>query len=169
MKAELYTCSTSVFDRGLAGLGSVLRKGVAHAVEHGLSEAELLDARLAPDMFPLVRQAQIVCDFARQTPSRVLGLEVPEALEGAMNHAELQAHITGARAFLATLTREQFDGHDERSITFPISGTPTTWPAARFVLGFATPNFYFHLVTAYGILRSRGVPLGKADYFGVGG
>lgn len=168
MKADLYSSCVRAFDRGLAGLGSVLRKGIAHAAEQSISEVELLDARLYPDMYPLYRQAQVVCDFARQAPSRVLELEVPPALEGVMDHAELQMQITLSRQFLAGLDRGQFEGRDERTITFPIGGNPTAQSAARYLLGFATPNFYFHLVTAYGILRSRGVPLGKADYFGVG-
>jgi hypothetical protein len=168
MPTDLYTCSVRVFDRALAGLSTLLHKGMAHAAAHSIAEAELLDARLSPDMYPLLRQAQIVCDFARQTPSRVLDLEVPAALEGSMSHSELQTQIASARAFLAGLARDQFEGRDARPVTFPISGDPSTQPASRFVLGFATPNLYFHLVTAYAILRSRGVPLGKVDYFGVG-
>jgi hypothetical protein len=168
MKADLYACCVTVFDRGLVGLAAVVRKGVAHAEERGSNQAEVLDARLHPDMYPLYRQAQVVCDFARQAPSRVLDLEVPAALEGTMDHAELQAQITIARQFLASLDRAQFEGRDEQPITFPISGNAMTQPAARYLLGFATPNFYFHLVTAYAILRNRGVPLGKPDYFGVG-
>ena len=168
MKADLYSSGVRAFERGLAGLGSILRRGMAHAAEHSIPEVELLGARLYPDMYPLHRQAQIVCDFARQAPSRVLEIEVPPALEGVMDHAELQTQIALARQFLAGLSPEQFEGRDERTISFPIGPNPTSQSAARYVVGFATPNFYFHLATAYGILRSRGVPLGKADYFGVG-
>jgi hypothetical protein len=168
MKADLYSSCVRAFDRGLAGLGTILRKGTTHAAEKSISEVELLGARLYPDMYPLYRQAQVTCDFARQTPSRVLEIAVPPALEGVMDHAELQTQIALARQFLASLDRAQFEGRDEQAITFPIGTSPTTQSAARYVLGFATPNFYFHLATAYGILRSRGVPLGKADYFGVG-
>ena len=167
MHADLYSSCVRVYDRGLAGLASVLRKGMQHAAERGVAEAEFLEARLYPDMYPLYRQAQIVCDFARQVPSRVLSLEVPAALDGTMDHAALQSQISEARGFLKSLVREQFDGRDEREVTFPIGDDPATQSAARYVLGFATPNFYFHLVTAYAILRHRGVPLGKAEYFGV--
>lgn len=168
MKADLYVSCVRVFDRGLAGLTTVLQKGFAYAAEHAISEAELLDARLYPDMYPLYRQAQVVCDFARQAPSRVLELEVPPTLEGAMDYAALRAQIRLAREFLATLTPAQFEGRDDRPINFPIGTTPSTRSAAGYLVGFATPNFYFHLTTAYGILRSRGVPLGKPDFFGVG-
>lgn len=168
MKVDLYASCVRVFDRGLAGLTAVLEKGLAHAAEHSACESEVLEARLHPTMFPLYRQAQIACDFARQAPSRVLELEVPAALDGAMDHAALRAQITLAREFLATLTPQQFEGRDGRPITFPIGTTPATRPAAGYILGFATPNFYFHLVTAYGIIRSRGVPLDKVDYFGTG-
>jgi hypothetical protein len=168
MKADLYACSVTVFDRGLVGLAAVLRKGLAHAAEQGVSEAEVLSARLYPDMYPLYRQAQIVCDFARQAPSRVLDLEVPTALDGMMDHAQLQAQIATAREFLARLDRAQFADRDEQPMTFPVGSSSLTQSAARYVLGFATPNFYFHLVTAYSILRNRGVPLGKPDFFGMG-
>ena len=167
MKADLYACIRA-FDRGLAGLSVVLRKGIAHAAEQRISEAQLFEARLYPDMFPLYRQAQIVCDFARQAPSRVLELDVPRELDGVMGHDELQRQITLAREFIASLTADQFEARDEREIMFPIGGNPTTRQAAGYLLGFATPNFYFHLVTAYAILRSRGVSLGKVDYFGMG-
>lgn len=167
MKVEMYS-SVRVLDRGLAGLATILRKGMAHAAEHSIPEAELLSARLYPDMYPLYRQAQIVCDFAHEAPSRVLELEVRAALEGTMGHAELQDQITLARQFIASLDRAQFEGRDERPVTFPVGPNPMTQSAARYLVGFATPNFYFHLVTAYGILRSRGVPIGKPDFFGVG-
>jgi hypothetical protein len=168
MKADLYACSVRVFERGLVGLAAVLRKGVAHSGALAVSEDEIIGARLYPDMFPLRRQVQIVCDFARQAPSRVLGLEVPAALDRMMDHAELQAQIAAAREFLASLAPSAFEGRDEQAVTFPVGDASMTQSAARYLLGFATPNFYFHLVTAYAILRSRGVPLGKPDYFGVG-
>ena len=167
MKADLYTNAVTVFDRGLVGLAAVLNRAKTFAAERGLSEADLLQARLYPNMFALLRQAQIVNDFARQTACRVLALDVPYALEGDMDLAELQRQIATSRALLAGLDAEHFKGRDDFRFTVDVNGKDMNFTSADYVLGFAIPNFYFHFVTAYAILRSLGVPLTKLEYFGV--
>ena len=166
MKADLYSSSVVVFDRGLTGLSAVLRKAVAHATANNIPETDLLEARLHPTMFPLYRQAQVACDFARNTPGRVLGEDVPPDATGTPTFQDLQALIEAAKRYLNGLLPAQFEGRDETPVTFPIGDQPATYPAAQYVLGFATQNFFFHFMTAYAILRHLGVDLGKRDYFG---
>lgn len=167
MKADLYASSVGVFTRGLAAAERVLEKAEAHAKATGMSEAALLDARLATDMFPLRRQIQIVCDFAKQVPSRLLGLPLPAALQGEPGVAELRQEIGAARDFLASLKPEQFEGRDEMPVTFSI-GQDVTLPAAQYALGFGLMNFTFHLSMAYAIARHLGAELGKRDLFAGG-
>ena len=167
MKIDLYSNAVTVLDRGLVGLAAVLNRAKTFAAEHGLTEADLLQTRLYPNMFPLLRQAQIVNDFARQTPSRVLALDVPYALEGDMDLDEVQRQIATSRALLAGLDPKHFNGRDDFRFTVAINGKDMNFTSADYVLGFALPNFYFHYVTAYAIVRSVGVPLSKLDYFGV--
>lgn len=167
MKADLYACSVGVFTRGLAAAERVLDKAEAHAKAKGMPEAALLDARLAPDMFPLRKQIQIACDFAKQVPSRLLGLPLPEGLQGEPSLAELRQEIAKARDFLAGLKPEQFEGRDEAPVTFSI-GQDVTLPAAQYALGFGLTNFTFHTSMAYAIARHLGADLGKRDLFAAG-
>jgi hypothetical protein len=167
MKVDLYACSVGEFGRGLAALERVLEKAEAHAKAKGLSEAELLEARLAPDMFPLRRQAQIVIDFAVQGASRAAGLPRPEALSGEHSLNELRAEIAKAKAKLASFEPGQFAGRDDEPVTFS-AGQDMTLPTGQYLLGFAHMNFYFHLSIAYAIARHLGADLGKRDLFAAG-
>ena len=167
VKVDLFTSSVGVFDRGLSGVAVVLGKGAKHAAASRVSEPDLLHARLRADMFPLFRQVQIVCDFGRQAPARLAGLAVPPALDGEPSLAELQQQIASTAEFLKGLVPSQFAGRDELQVTFPVGTDSMTLPAAQYLLGFAIPNFFFHHVMAYAILRSLGVDLGKPDYFGM--
>ncbi|MGD2131268.1 MAG: DUF1993 domain-containing protein [Maricaulaceae bacterium] len=169
MKVDLFEASVGVFARGLHGFRTVLDKGAAFAESHGIEEADLLAAKLYPNMLPLRRQAQIVCDFAWKTPARAAGLEFPGELEGESSLADIRTRIEEAQAFLGSLTPAQFEGRDEEPVTFPLGPENRTMPAGQYVLGFATPNFYFHYMAAYAILRHLGVGLGKLDYFGAPG
>lgn len=166
MSADLYE-ACMVYRQRLNGLTVFLKKGEAWARERGLSGEELLNARLYPDMLPLYRQIQIVCDFAVKAPSRAAGLDFTEKADAQQSFAELHEEIDAAKVFLDGLRAEQFQGRAGEIISFPVGPNEMAMPAAQYILGFATPNFYFHLVTAYNILRQIGVPLGKADYFGM--
>lgn len=167
MKVDLYSASVGVFGRGLNGLTATLARGAAFATANGLSEAELLAARLHPTMYPLHRQAQIACDVAGQAPARIAGLPVPATLESeSATLAELQAQIAAIKAFHKTLAPAQFEGRDAVMIDFPVGGEPARYQAAQYLVGFATQTFFFHMVMAYAILRNLGVDLGKKDYFG---
>ena len=124
--------------------------------------------RLAEDMFPLRRQIQTVASFAMQWPARVAGVDVPEAISGDQGVAELMAAIAHAKAYLATLKPKQFAGRDDKALTIEMGPTPTTHSAGQWLSGFATTNLYFHLSMVYGILRHKGVQLGKRDLFASG-
>ena len=167
MKADLYSF-VGIYSRNLDTLAHILAKGAEFAAANGVSESEMLDWRLADDMFPLRRQVQTVRDFAVQWPARAAGLPAPPSLEGEPDLAQLQAAIAEAKASLKDLKPEQFEGRDEVPLTVNIGPMEPTLPTAQWVVGFATTNFYFHLSTAYGILRAKGVPIGKRDLFAGG-
>lgn len=167
MKADLYSY-VGAFSRGLDTLAHLLNTGAAFAKAQGATEAELLDWRLAPEMFNLRQQAQAVIRFAAQWPARAAGLEVPAGLEGETSLADLLAAIQATKAGLAALTPEQFAGRDEATATISLGEMEPTFTIGQWMPGFAAPNFYFHLSMAYAILRQRGVPVGKRDFFAGG-
>lgn len=167
MKVGLFSF-VGLYSQGLETLANILTKGAEHAAATGVPESDLLNWRLAEDMFPLRRQAQIVCTFAQQWPARVAGLPLPPSLEGESTVSELQAAIVDAKAFLSDLRPVQFEGRDDVPFTLDIGQLKPTLPIGQWVSGFATTNFYFHLSIAYAILRMKGVPLGKRDFFAGG-
>lgn len=168
MKADLYNASVTVYANGLRALAHFLRKAEAHALANGVSEDAFVNDRLADDMLPLYRQVQIVCDFAVKAPARAIGVEGPPE-PTAQSLSGLYQAIETAQKQVAAYKPEQFEGRDEVVISFPVGPNEMSMPAGQYILGFATPNFYFHLVTAYAILRKSGAPLGKRDYFGMPG
>lgn len=168
MTVDLFTF-VDLFSRQLATLENILGKGAEHARSQGVSEAEMLDWRLIDDMAPLRFQAMVVCNFSRLWPARVAGLPLPVEIVDALDLAGFKAAIADARAYLAGLTPEQFAGRDEVPLTVELgTGMTPTLPSGQWLTVFATTNLYFHLSTAYGILRSKGVPIGKVDLFAGG-
>jgi hypothetical protein len=165
MIVNLYTFVT-LYDRALDTIAHLLAKGEAYAATHGVSEAEMLDWRLIGDMHPLSFQLMVVLNFSRQWPARVAGLPVPDSVIADLDVAGFKAAIADAKAYLASLTPEQFAGRDDAPVTFKIAeGMEPTLLAGRWLTVFATTNLYFHLSTAYGILRAKGVQVGKPDLF----
>lgn len=168
MTVSLYTF-VDLFARQLATLEHLLAKGAEHAKALGATEAEMLDWRLIEDMQPLRFQAMVVCNFSRLWPARVAGLPLPPEIAADLDLAGFKAAIADAKAYLAGLTPEQFAGRDEIPLTVAIgTGMEPTLPSGQWLTVFATTNIYFHLSTAYGILRSRGVQIGKIDLFAGG-
>ncbi|MGH6972265.1 MAG: DUF1993 domain-containing protein, partial [Caulobacteraceae bacterium] len=158
-----------LYDHALAAAANVLEKGWAHAQGQGVSEREMLGWRLIEDMQPLSFQFGVVCNFSRQWPARIAGLPVPDDVAEGLDVAGFQGAIADARAYLGQLKPEQFAGLDDENLTYTIgAGLTPTLPRGRWLTVFATTNLYFHLSTAYDILRSRGVPIGKADLFAGG-
>ena len=157
-----------MYTRALDTAAHLLTKGVEHAAATGVSEADMLDWRLIDDMQPLRFQLMVVCNFPRQWLARAAGLPVPEDVSADLYAAGFKAAIADAKAYLAALTPEQFAGRDDEPLTVTIgAGMSPTLPVGQWV-SFATTNLYFHLSTAYGILRSKGVQIGKPDLFAGG-
>ena len=168
MTVSLFTF-VDLYDRLLASAANILTKGAEHATGACVSEAQMLEWRLAEDMHPLSFQLKVLCNFSRQWTARVAGLPVPADIADQANVAGFQAAIADARAYLAALTPAQFEGRDDLPLTVQITDTmEPTLPAGQWLTVFATTNLYFHLTTAYGILRHKGVALGKIDMFGRG-
>jgi hypothetical protein len=150
----------------LKNLVGILEKGAGHCRENDIDESVMVGARLFPDMFPLARQVQIASDIAKRGGARLAGLE-PDAVEdNEKTFHELIERVRNVIAFLDTLEPEQIEGSEDRPITFRLRGADVTMAGQVFLLNFVMPNVYFHITTAYDILRHNGVVLGKPDYLG---
>ncbi len=168
MTVSLFTF-INLFDRQLDNAANILTKGVQFAADGGHSEEEMLNWSLIGDMAPLRFQLMVVCNFTRLWPARVAGLPVPVEIDQTLDVAGFRAAIADAKAYLAALTPEQFAGRDDVPLTYMLgTGLEPTLPSGQWLTVFATTNIYFHLSTAYGILRSKGVPIGKPDLFAGG-
>ena len=167
MNIDMYVASVPVFKRMLGALDGVLAKAEAHAAQRGYEPDVLLQARLFPDMFPLVRQVQIAADFAKGVPARLAGAEVPAFADTEQTFAELRERIARTVAFLDTLPAAGFQGCEDREIVLR-PGTPKErrLGGLDYLLHYGMPQFYFHVTTAYALLRHNGVEIGKLDYMG---
>lgn len=162
---DLYTF-TDLYRRALNSLSHILAKGWEHAKSNGVSEAEMLEWRLIEDMQPLAFQVRTVFSFTRSWPSRVVGKPVPDSFPENLDVAQLQAEIAASKAYLASLTADDFAGRDDVPLEATLgTGMTLTLPSGRWLTVFATTNIYFHLSIAYAILRAHGAPLGKIDLF----
>jgi uncharacterized protein len=168
MTISMHAASAGVFSEMLKNLAHVLKKAEAWAAERKIDPAVLVNDRLAPDMLPMKRQVQIATDFAKGTMSRLAGVDIPNWPDEEQTLADLQARIAKAREYVASFKPEQVNGSEEKPITVKVAGQDMTMPGTVYLQGFAIPNFYFHMTTAYAILRHNGAPLGKSDYFGRG-
>ena len=159
-----------MYAHALDAAAHLLIKGAEHAAANGVSDTDMLDWRLIEDMQPLRFQIMVVCNFSRQWPARVAGLPVPEGVSAELDLAGFKAAVADAKAYLAALRPDEFEGRDEAPLTIPIGDgdMKPTLAAGRWLTIFATTNIYFHLSTAYDILRARGVPIGKMDLFAAG-
>jgi uncharacterized protein len=162
----MFDSSVPVLIHFLRGLSAIVNKAEAHCEAKKIDPEALLKARLFPDMFHFNRQVQLVTDFAKGAGARLAGIAVPSFADEEKSFAELQARIAKTRDFLATLKKEQFADAAERLITIKVGGQDMSFAGAAYLSGYAMPNFYFHLVTAYNILRHNGVELGKRDFMG---
>jgi len=167
MQQPMYVASVPVFKQLLGGLSGVLTKAAEHAAARKIDPPALLQARLFPDMFPLLRQVQIATDFARSVCARLAGVEVPSAPDTEQSFDELQQRIASTVAFLDSLDPAGFDGSETREIVLR-PGTPKerTLSGQAYLLSYGLPQFFFHVTTAYALLRHSGVDIGKRDYMG---
>ncbi len=168
MPVSLFTF-VDLYTRALGAAEHLLAKGAEHAKSLDITEAEMLDWRLIDDMAPLRFQLMVVCNFAQQWPARTAGLPVPADVVDSLDVPGFKAAIAASRAWLAARTPDEFAGRDDVPLTYTLgTGMTPTLPSAQWLTVFATTNLYFHLTTAYGILRSKGVQIGKADLFAAG-
>jgi uncharacterized protein len=147
-------------------LSGCIDKAAAHCAAHKIEPSVLLQARLYPTMFAFARQVQISCDFAKNTAGRLAADDLPKFADDETTFDALKARIAKTIAYVQGLKVDAFAGSETRDITFPVAGTPMTMKGAAYLSRFALPNFYFHVTTAYAILRENGVELGKRDYMG---
>jgi uncharacterized protein len=162
-----FSMSVQDFAIGLNALSAVLDKGAAHAAAKKIDPAVLLQSRLAPDMFPLVRQVQIACDMVKNGCSRLCGVEPPVFEDNETTFDQLKARIAKTVAYAKTLEGKQIDGSADREITFPLGPTNKGhMKGDDYLKHFVLPNFYFHSTATYAILRHCGVDLGKQDFLG---
>ncbi|MFO1413625.1 MAG: DUF1993 domain-containing protein [Burkholderiales bacterium] len=166
MQMSMYQASVPVLARGLTSLRTVLQKAQAHATAKKIDESVLIGLRLFPDMFPLNRQVYIATDFARGTVARLAGSEPPKWEDNEATFDALIARVDRAIEAVRSFTPAQIDGSEARPVTRPIRGEPKTFTGINFLSQYALPNFWFHCVTAYNILRANGVELGKGDFIG---
>lgn len=162
----MYQYSIPPLKRALTNLSAVLKKGEAFAEAKKIAPDVLLNARLAPDMYPLVRQVQIATDLSKGAAARLAGLEVPKYEDNETTFAELYARIEKTIAFMDGIQAAQLVGAEEREITLLIREVELKFTGLDYLLNWAQPNVYFHVTTAYNILRHNGVALGKRDFLG---
>ncbi|WP_416462897.1 DUF1993 domain-containing protein [Sphingomonas sp. VDB2] len=166
MATALYDLTVPLFVRGLTALSGLLDKGAAFAAERGIDPATLTGAQLIADMKPLTAQVQFACDTAKGTVTRLGELEPVAMADTEQTFAELQARIARTIALLEAVPREKIDGREDAAVVLKVPGGEIPFTGRSHVLTFALPNFYFHLTTAYALLRQAGVPVGKIDFLG---
>ena len=166
MTISMYQASVPIFIKMLTNLKSILDKAAANAQRRKIQEGVLLEARLYPDMFPLKRQVQLACDHGRGTGARLAGKEPPALEENEQTFADLVARVERSVDFLRTLKPAEIDGGEDREIVRPVRGQPKKFTGTGYLLQYGLPNFFFHVTTAYAILRHNGIELGKADFIG---
>lgn len=166
MTISMSSASLPVFQQMLGNLKHFLDKGLAHAQARKFDPQVLVTARLAPDMLPFSRQILIACDAAKLGVARLSGLEAPKYDDTESTIEELKARIDKTLAWLATVPADKLDGTEDKDITFPVGrdGSTRTMKGEAYLKHWVLPNMYFHVTTAYALLRHNGVDLGKIDY-----
>lgn len=166
MSLSMYEASIPVFTRMLGNLSVILDKAAAHAEVQGIDPGVFICARLAPDMFPLARQVQIATDSVKGCAARLAELEVPAFADTEASFPELQERIARTLGFIREIRPEKLEGSAARTVVLKMRGNEVSFTGQDFLLNFSLPNFYFHLTTAYNILRHNGVKIGKMDFLG---
>ena len=167
MPLSLHAASAPVFTQMLKSLSAILNKAEAHAAAKRIDPTVLLLTRLYPDMFPLLRQVQIAGDFSRGVMARLAGVEIPKFDDKEESIADLQVMLSKTLSFVEGFTPAQIDGNEQREIiTRPGTPKERRFTGQSYLLTYGLPQFFFHVSTAYAILRHSGVELGKGDYMG---
>jgi hypothetical protein len=162
----MYAMSVPVFVKSLGSVSAILDKAAAHAEARKIDPSVLLAARLYPDMFALTKQVQVACDFAKGSVARLAGQEPPKYDDTETTIDALKARIARTITFVQGFAESQFEGSETREISLKIRDQVLTYKGYPYLAHIALPNFFFHAVTAYDILRHNGVELGKRDFIG---
>ncbi len=166
MTISMYQASVPRFVNVLGNLSAILDKAQAHIDAKKIADASLTGFRLFPDMLPLTSQVQIACDTAKGLVARLAGVDIPAFEDNEKTIAELKTRIAKTIAFIQTITPAQIDGTEDKAIVTKRGEKETHYKGMQFLLGHAVPNVYFHVTTAYNILRHNGVEIGKRDFLG---
>ena len=166
MTLSMYSASIPVFKQILGSLSAILDKAELHCTEKKIDPNVLLQCRLFPDMFPLVRQVQIAADFAKGAAARLGGVAVPAYEDTEQSFAHLKARLATTLAFIDSVAQTQIEGSEERAISTGSGEKTKHFTGQNYLLHYALPHFYFHATTAYAILRHNGIEVGKKDFVG---
>jgi len=166
LNISMYQASAPRFVNILKNLSAILDKAQAHAEAKKIDPTVFTSARLYPDMLAMARQVQIATDTAKAAMARLAGAEIPKYEDTEQTFAELKARIAKTIDFINTFQPAQIEGTDEKEVVIKLGGNDTKLTGMQYLLGHAHPNFYFHVTTAYDILRHNGVEIGKRDYIG---
>ena len=166
MALSMSQASISIFTQQLTTLSGLIDKAAEHCKAKGVDPSNMIGARLAPDMFPFSRQVQLATDHAKGATARLSGRENPKFEDTESTFEELKARIAKTLAFVKSVPASEIDGSEEKDVSITVGGQPRTLKGQRYFLQNALPNFFFHVTTAYDILRNQGVAIGKRDYMG---
>jgi hypothetical protein len=166
MTISMHQASAPRFANILRNLSAIIDKAQAHCEAKKIDPLALTQARLFPDMFPFARQVQIACDSAKGAVARLAGVEIPQHEDTEQTFAELKARIAKTLDFVQSVSAAKIDGSEGREIVMKMRGGEVKFNGMQYLLGHAYPNFYFHVTTAYNILRHNGVEVGKRDFIG---
>ena len=166
MTLSMYEASVPSFIRMLTSLDAILVKAQTQAAAKKVDPTVLLNSRLFPDMFPLMRQIQIATDHAKGAVARLAGVDVPKYEDNEQSIEDIRARLAKTIAFVGSFAAPQIDGSEANTIELKVGGHELSFTGMNYLIGFALPNFYFHVVTAYNILRHNGIEIGKRDYMG---
>jgi hypothetical protein len=166
MKISMYALSHDVFKKSLTQLQHVMEKGVANAKARSFDTSVLVSARLAPDMLPFSKQVQLTSDFAKNSMARLAGVDPPKFEDTETTMDELLARVKKTLEYIDTVPAAALEGSETRDIKIPLRDRTIEFKGLAFLQNWALPNFFFHFVTAYNLLRHNGVDIGKRDFLG---
>lgn len=163
---SMYSASVPVFIRMLGNLEVILDKAIAHAAARKIDDAAFVEARLFPDMFTFARQIRVATDVSKGGIARLAGVDIPKFEDNEKTLPELKARVRKAIDFFDTIKPAQIDGTEDKAISLTVGGNALNFKGHDYLLTFVLPNFYFHVTTAYNLLRQGGVDIGKMDFLG---
>ena len=166
MKISMYALSHDVFRKSLGQLQHVMEKGIANAKARSFDTSVLVGARLAPDMLPFSKQIQLTSDFAKNSMARLAGIDPPKFEDNETTMEELLARVKKTLEYIDTVPATALEGSETRDIRIPLRDRTVEFKGLQFLQHWALPNFFFHFVTAYNLLRHNGVDIGKKDFLG---